>query len=103
MDPLEPDPISLSTLVEHWSKLQSLGSTSGVDIQLPIVQLIDDGYGAPLERTPTLRGAIDQALLPMSQDWRHCAKREADSGAARAVLRRCTFEEERLYRRAALK
>jgi len=70
-DPLEPDPVSLRTLVEHWSKLQSVGAASDVDIQLPIEQLIDDGYGALLERTPALRGAIDQALMSMSQGWRH--------------------------------
>jgi hypothetical protein len=69
--PLEPDAVSLRTLFEHWPKLQSELVTSGIDIQLPLEQLIDNGYGALLERAPALRGLLDQTLLPIRQGWQH--------------------------------
>lgn len=60
VDSLHPDPVSLSTVIQHWHDLWPLLEARGLPTTLPVNEIVSAGYGAILEQSPELRVTLDE-------------------------------------------
>ncbi len=69
VDTLDPDPVSLSTIVRHWHSLRPLLEARGLATELPINSIVSAGYGSVLDQSPELKVLLDQQLRGAPSDW----------------------------------
>ena len=69
VDTLDPDPVSLSTIVRHWHSLRPLLEARGLATELPINEIVSAGYGSVLDQSPELKVLLDQQLRGTPPDW----------------------------------
>lgn len=69
VDTLDPDPVSLSTLVRHWHSLRPLLEARGLITELPINDIVSAGYGSVLDQSPELKVLLDQQLRGAPPVW----------------------------------
>jgi len=66
---LDPDPVSLGALLDHWPELHSAAAARGLSIEFPVDALLEAGYGSFLERVSTVRSQLDERISAEVNDW----------------------------------
>ena len=69
-DLIDPDPISLGALLDHWPELHEAATAQGLSIEFPTTELLDAGYSSIIERLSIVRSQLEKSLDAEVSDWR---------------------------------